>query len=575
MMLDVDEPKLALVVDDSAMQCKVLRVLLEEESYQVICANDGASGVAMYIKHQPDLVLMDINMPIMNGYQAAREIKSLSNDNLAPLIFVTSMNTDQAFIESIDAGGDGILVRPFSPKVFKAKIKAIQRISDLYSQVKKLQQEQQNDAELAEQLMSGVIEARNYALDKIGILKKPATLFSGDIQLSAISPNGDIHVMLGDFTGHGLRASIGAIPLSETFRTMTKKGFSLLEIIVQINQQLYQLLPSDLFLAAGFVSISPNKESIYAFNAGLPESYIFDDNAAIKYKILSSHPPIGVLPDLLPGTKLIIKSINKNDRVILISDGIVEARNESGDMFGFERFECSAQQGIKDGKLIETVIKTLDSFCQNTPQDDDISLIDIPCGGWENTDDLGIASVANLYDATDTHTGNIQPCWTWDLLLTGKRLASVNPIPMVMNQLQSIEGAGEHWQSLYTILTELYINALDHGVLELGSELKSSPEGFVEYYNEREKRLNCLNSGHVGISLHYHSLERGGKVVIVISDSGKSFDYAQFIKKEASKSESELALCGRGIALISQLCDTLEYDENSSRVKATYIWLKG
>ena len=115
--------KLALVVDDSAMQCKVLSVLLKEEGYRVFSANDVARGVAMYIKYKPDLVLMDINMPIMNGYEAARKIKSLSTGNsLFPLIFITSMDTDQAFIESIDAGGDGILVRPFSPAVFKAKI---------------------------------------------------------------------------------------------------------------------------------------------------------------------------------------------------------------------------------------------------------------------------------------------------------------------------------------------------------------------------------------------------------------------------------------------------------------------
>ena len=113
---DNRDVKLALVVDDSAMQCKVLSVLLKEEGYRVFTANDGARGVAMYVKYSPDLVLMDINMPIMNGYEAARKIKSLSQANsLCPLIFITSMDSDKAFIESIDAGGDGILVRPFSP----------------------------------------------------------------------------------------------------------------------------------------------------------------------------------------------------------------------------------------------------------------------------------------------------------------------------------------------------------------------------------------------------------------------------------------------------------------------------
>jgi len=319
--------KLALVVDDSAMQCKVLSVLLKEEGYRVFSANDGARGVKMYIKYKPDLVLMDINMPIMNGYEAARKIKSLSTGtSLCPLIFITSMDTDQAFIESIEAGGDGILVRPFSPEVFKAKIKSIQRISDLYQQVKTLQQEQQQDAELAEKLMSDVIESRNYALDKIGIVKKAAELFSGDIQLSALCPNGDVNILLGDFTGHGLRSSIGAIPLAETFRVMTKKGFTLLEVIGQVNQQLYDLLPPDLFLGAAFVTISSHDESAYIFNAGLPDVYVFSKQGDIKNQIESCHPPMGVLPYLLPDTKLTILPIKITDRVILISEAILKIK---------------------------------------------------------------------------------------------------------------------------------------------------------------------------------------------------------------------------------------------------------
>ncbi|MEY8213283.1 MAG: response regulator, partial [Colwellia sp.] len=124
--------KLALVVDDSKVQCEVLSVLLKEENYRVVIANDGASGVEKYIIHQPDIVLMDINMPIMDGFEATRRIKKLSGTaTLAPIIFITSMDSDQAYIKSVEAGGDSILVRPFTSLVFKAKIKAMQRISDL------------------------------------------------------------------------------------------------------------------------------------------------------------------------------------------------------------------------------------------------------------------------------------------------------------------------------------------------------------------------------------------------------------------------------------------------------------
>lgn len=574
--------KLALVVDDSKMQCKLLSVLLEEENYQVIVANDGAVGVEMYIEHQPDLVLMDINMPVMDGFEATRRIKKLSGiGNLAPLIFITSMDNDKAFIESVEAGGDGILVRPFTPDVFKAKIKAIQRISDLVEQVKDLQREQQNDAKLAEEMMSGVIEARNFGLDKIGVIKKPATIFSGDIHLSALCPSGDIHVLLGDFTGHGLRSSIGAIPVTETFRAMTKKGFSLLDIVEQINIQMHTLLPGDLFFAASFACISEHNKSIYVLNAGLPEGYLFNETGDINKKFESTHPPLGILPNLLPDIHLEIVSVKASQRLVFITDGIVEARNPTGDLFDFERFENAAEEGVRNNNIVTTVLNRLDDFCQNCEQEDDISLVDVPCGGWlenkpeeETTTDNGIHKNEH-YFTTDKKS---LPTWSYHLHLTGKLLKTVNPIPLIMNQINDLEGAGEHWQSLYTILTELFVNALDHGVLELDSSLKDSAEGFSQYFNERAKRLDKLatqledtENYFVRISLQYFPLSIGGEMVINIKDSGQGFDLSNIVKSK-SQETSEIKLSGRGIELVHQLCGTLDYQENGTSVTASYIW---
>ncbi len=572
----VNESKLALVVDDSKMQCMMLSVLLQEEGYRVITANDGACGVAQYIEHQPDLVLMDINMPVMNGYEAARQIKKLSHGTLAPLIFITSMDTDSAFIESVDAGGDSILVRPFTPEVFKAKIKAIQRISDLYSQVKNLQQAQQKDEELAEQLLSGVIGARNYAPDRIGIVKKAAAIFSGDIQLSVLCPNGDINVLLGDFTGHGLRSSIGAIPLAETFRAMTRKGFSLFEIIKQINQQLYDLLPTDLFLAATFITVSPHDKSAYIFNAGLPDTYIFNEKAEIKHKIKSQHIPLGVVGELLPDTHLEIVAIEEGDRIILISDGVIEARNTEGEMYGIDRFEQAVMSNNFEQNIAVLIMQSVNEFCLDTQQEDDISIIDIPCGGWHDIVFNERAKAADLMleasaKSVAAYTSNI-PAWHWHLSLSGTRLAKINPIPMAMNQIQSIEGAGEHWHSLYTILTELFVNALDHGVLGLSSKLKSSPQGFVHYFKERELRLSELKEGFVSLDLSYYPLENGGKMQIKIKDSGNGFEPLEAFKNNSIESENNVALSGRGLALVNQLSETLEFQENGTLVVATYIW---
>lgn len=562
--------KLALVVDDSVMQCKMLGILLEEENYRVITANDGARGVEMYIKYQPDLILMDINMPVMNGYEAARTIKSqLPSHSLAPLIFITSMDTEQAYIESIDAGGDGILVRPFSPEVFKAKIKSIQRISDLYSQVKLLQQEQQQDAELAEQLMSGVIEARNFAVEQIKIVKQAADLFSGDIQLSALCPNGDVHILLGDFTGHGLRSSIGAIPLAQTFRTMTSTGFSLFDIVKKINTLLYDLLPHDLFLAGAFACVSQYDKSVSLFNAGLPDVYQLDVNGNTKTKFSSTHPPIGVLPHLLPDAQLAINDVKSDDKLVMISDGIIEARNEVGEMYEYKRMEALISEISGSGEIADALLKDVQHFCEGVAQEDDLSIIEVPCSGWHMMD---VAKSA--IDQKVVNDNFIQDAlqWRWSLDLSGQKLAQVNPIPIVMNQIQEIEGTAEHWNNVYTILTELFVNAFDHGVLGLDSHFKSSAEGFTQYFTERQKRIEQLNSGAITIHIFNYHIANGQKLLIRIKDSGKGFNVQKVLTGLKSEENNFDKLSGRGIKLVKQLTTSLKYFEKGTLVEATYVW---
>lgn len=566
--------KVALVVDDSKVYCQILSALLKQEGYEVVTAYNGGRSVEKYAKYRPDLVLINVNIPVMNGFEAVLKLKQLNTYHAAPLIFITSDSSEQTFIDSIDAGAFDVLVQPFSTEIFKAKIKSVQRKSDLYRRVKVLQQEQDKDAQIAENLISGLIESKNVATDRITIVKQPAKVFSGDIHLSALAPNGDINILLGDFTGHGLRSTIGAIPLSETFRVMTSKGFSPIEIISQINRKLNKVLPTDLFLAAIFVSISYHNKIASFFNAGLPDAYIFDENAQIKHKIESCHPPLGILEDLIATSEVSVRDIKEDQRIVLISDGIVEAKNDEGENFDYSGFESAAIAGIKQGNLAQTLMQEINKFCQSTPQTHDISVIDIPCGGWEQASiKHPPLQVPDPKTADENHYEQT-PAWACQLILSSERLKSINPIPMIMNQINAIEGEGPQWQSLYTIFTELFVNALDHGVLGLSSELKSSPEGFTRYFSERDKRLNQLVSGSINLALKYFTAKQGGKLIITVQDSGPGFDFTSAVEKlqSAKEQDTNAAYSGRGLQLVYELCDSLKFKENGTLVEAVYTW---
>ena len=560
----VDSDNQVLIVDDMRLNRQILGQMVQQMGLDVVYAENGLEAVAQYKESKPSLVLMDINMPEMDGIQAAREIKSLAKDSFIPIIFVTGAEGQEVIRQAIDAGGDDFMQRPFPFELLEGKVVALRRISQLYGQVKKLNHIRAREEEVAEQLLSGAVESANAALDQIRIHKQPAETFSGDVQLSAFRPNGELNVLLGDFTGHGLTSTIGALPLSETFRAMTAKGYDAEEIIAQINRKLQKLLPTGMFLATGIVTLSTDG-SAKIWNGGLPDIMVFSQGELI-HRVVSKHPPLGIVPNV---KDLVFEhtSVSSADNILLLSDGVLEAEDMQGEQFGEERLLKSAEKQKLDGSssLVDLILSDLSSFVGKQTQKDDISIIDVPGRVTAENFDKAIASSAHIADEPTAFDS-----WNWSLELQGKSLSRINPVAQALSRLQESEGGGDHWHSVFSILTELYVNSLDHGVLKLESSLKSSPEGFAEYFSERERRLESLSAGAVSLYMQHTRLTEGGRLKVRVEDSGDGFDFKHWLNKEPSSVPGGFS--GRGIALVSELCESIEYENEGAAVEVVYSY---
>jgi two-component system cell cycle response regulator DivK len=117
--------KKILVVEDTEDNRQILRDLLSSAGYETIEAHDGAEGVAKASEHRPDLILMDIQMPVMDGYEATRLIKADSVLKSIPVIAVTSYALSGDEDKARAAGCDGYVAKPFSPRQMLAKVREI------------------------------------------------------------------------------------------------------------------------------------------------------------------------------------------------------------------------------------------------------------------------------------------------------------------------------------------------------------------------------------------------------------------------------------------------------------------
>jgi two-component system, cell cycle response regulator DivK len=115
--------KRILMVEDTEDNRQILRDLISNTDYELLEAVDGAEGIAMAAKHKPDLILMDIQLPVMDGYEASRRIKSNPELQHIPIIAVTSYALSGDEAKTLAAGCDGYIAKPFSPRLLLEKIR--------------------------------------------------------------------------------------------------------------------------------------------------------------------------------------------------------------------------------------------------------------------------------------------------------------------------------------------------------------------------------------------------------------------------------------------------------------------
>lgn len=564
-----------LVVDDDFINLSLLKAILDSCGHQAVLAKDGQEAVAIFSQVHIDMVLMDVMMPIMDGYEAARQIKEIAGERFVPVIFLTALNDEKALAKCVECGGDDFLTKPYNHVILRAKIDAMARVSQLHSTIKAQRDELvyhheriRREQEVVRTVFSNIVYSGNLHEPCIKYMLSPMALFNGDLLLAARQPSGAMRIMLADFTGHGLSAAVGAMPAADIFYRMTAKGFSIGDVVSEINKKLRKILPSGLFCAACFVDIDRNGEKLSVWNGGVPDILVRGEGGGIRRRYVSQHLPLGVLGGDRVDGSVEIDEIIGGDRIYFYTDGVIEAWNEQGEMFGQQRLEAYLENGPDSPSPFDVIRKGLIDFMGDQSQADDITLMEIVC---DNIMMDHVAGATVISSETEDVAGScsVDPMpWRSSLDLGIDTLRGFDPLPLLLHMVMEIQGLDDHRENLYMILAELYSNALDHGLLRLNSALKATPQGFSEYYTMREKALASLREGRIRVDLKHIPADGGGELVIRLEDSGSGFDHRQ----QMLRFEQNATASGRGIALVRSLCSHVEYHGAGNVVEAVYHW---
>ncbi len=128
-------PAKILVVDDTSRNAKLLADLLNAKGYAVVTASSGREALTLVGAEQPDLVLLDIMMPDMSGYEVCRKIRENPATGILPVVMVTALDPSQERIKGLEAGADDFLPKPISQPELFARVRSLLRIKELHDTV--------------------------------------------------------------------------------------------------------------------------------------------------------------------------------------------------------------------------------------------------------------------------------------------------------------------------------------------------------------------------------------------------------------------------------------------------------
>lgn len=555
-----------MIVDDHGTNRELCRFILAHIASHIDTFEDGQQAIdamrAMEIL--PDVILLDVMMPIKDGFVTAKEIRQAFVKHHIPIIFLTVLDDRDSF-EKCLALGDDFILKPVERSVLIAKVQAHYRIVKMHNEVmeqrdelRHFREQVQYDYAISESIFTNLMEEMCHQVEHIfGIhyISTASTIFNGDLIVVANRPHGGVYVMIADATGHGLPAAISTIPATRTFFSTAQKGLSLGEMVVELNHSLERFLPIGMMLAASVFEVRANGFEVSWWGGGLPEAYLLDNHGKIVSRLISNHMPLGVLFSNEFEADVQHFKLEPNQKLVCYTDGIIESMNEQGEYFGQERLEQVLTQAYSEA-LIPTLYDAVKKF-SNRGKGDDLSILTMtfPITN-SNSSDKALPKVVLSCIPLQT-----------ELHFPADVLRKISLMNEVRRFLTGIVSGGEDLDLLCSVLSELFANAIEHGLLELDSSLKETPDGFFEFYQLRDKRLKTLPEYH-WLILKVNYQPENQRIEIDLEHSGKGFDCQAL--KDASNQKSY----GRGILLATQLCESLEYSNQGRRVTAVYSFAR-
>lgn len=512
-----------LAVDDTPENLDVVKAILAPK-YTVKVAINGPVALKIVKKQPPDLILLDIRMQGMDGYEVCRALKADPDSREIPIIFLTAMDqiTDEA--SGFDLGAADYITKPVNPRILEARVKthlalkhSMDDLQSAYSIIKSQKDRMEEELNIGRNIQMSMVPLQFPAFpdrDEFDVfaLLKPAREVGGDFyDFFLISPD-ELCLVVGDVSGKGVPAALFMAVTRTIIKTCAADNNSPASIIMRVNDALREDNPECMFvtLFLGICNVCTG-EFIYT-NAGHNRPYIKRANGKTEC-IHQLHGPIaGAVGNISYQQERL--SLQDGDLLFMFTDGVSEAMDIDSNLYGDQRItDCLLNLSGNDPRTaVDCIFASVNNFAGEARQSDDITMLAMRYGQQTRTEEAG----------------------SFDLNITNK-----------MSEIGRVIKAFESY-----------------------SEKSGIPVPIVMKFNLVFDDLlnNIVSYAYPAGGEHeikIHAEKSGDSVLLIVEDDGIPFN--PFARSEADTSQSleDREIGGLGIHLIRNIMDEASYERRN------------
>lgn len=371
-MADLSESRI-LIVDDVKANVDVLVQMLRED-YKLSVALGGEAALRAAEKLAPDLVLLDIVMPGIDGYEVCRRLRANPATAEVPVMFLSALDEVRSKALGFEAGGNDYLTKPFEALEVKARVHSLLK-AKAYSDA--VRQKIANELRIASEIQMGMLRHNvQEIVEGTGLRAsarmEPAREVGGDFYDIIRAGNDRIVVVVGDVSGKGVPAALFMAVSTTLARVIARDHDCPGRILALVNNALVEQNTQTMFVTMACAVINLSKGTLRYASAGHPSPVLLRQGLPPSLPFDSTGPMVGVFPDEEFSSEE--HPFQRGDGYVFYTDGVTEAMNDSGELFGNQRLLGSLDS---QGLPLDSLHNAVRAHAAGHPQSDDITIVTV------------------------------------------------------------------------------------------------------------------------------------------------------------------------------------------------------